>query len=244
VRFLFHSVRRAALSENLAARESDTLPRESGNRGGEGEAGGGGVKIAGFAAAASGGRAWMPRRGHVAASSASASIWYIRRREWLAFVPPPARRAPCIALHQSRRDARARVWVNRERRRTRRTVLLSLLSRGPAAHSLGVHFARWMSLRRSLARVGPFPRLLAAPATSSAVSFADRGRDRDRGGEKERGRRGKERLSASASEASKEERASEETRTGGGGDGGGGKEDYYYSWDPPHHTACRRDASP
>ena len=174
--------------------------------------------------------AWVPRRGHVAVRSASARVWCIRRREWLAFAPSLVRRDPSRLLA----SRRACMGINRENDKARTS---------PSPHPTGVslihlvHFVQRMSLRRSLP--ASLPRLLAA---SSASSFAGRGRDRGRGrgGEKEWGRRKAGRRGrAGASEASKEERASEETRTSIGG----GKEDYYYSWGPPHHTACRRDAS-
>lgn len=142
----------------------------------------------------------------------------------------PSRRVARDPLRRvaSRRDAR--VWVNRERRRTRRTV-----SPPPRLRSFTRYTSlRWMSLRRSLPPA-PFSHL---PCRGPAGCLV---RDRGRGGEKERGRRKAGRRGrASVSEASKEEQASEETRTGGGGGGGGrggggGKEDYYYyySWGPP-----------
>jgi len=155
----FHSVSRTALSENPATQ----LVGEKKMR-----------KIAALDCNREN-DAWVPRRGHVAVRSASARVWCIRRREWLAFAPSLVRRDPSRLLA----SRRACMGINRENDKARTS---------PSPHPTGVslihlvHFVQRMSLRRSLP--ASLPRLLAA---SSASSFAGRGRDRGRGrgGEKE-----------------------------------------------------------
>lgn len=162
--------------------------------------------------------ATLQRPAYPPASGASAdeSGWLLRRRQRSEPLAPRLVVSSRVASRRiasrriaSRRDAR--VWVNRERRRTRRTV--SPPPRASLIHS--VHFAS-VDVPPSIPSRTLLPPPLSRPRRLPRSRIARRGRDRGHGGEKERGRRKAGRRGrASASEANKEEQASEETRTGG-----------------------------